>query len=149
MQNEKGEVTAIEMSFECLDDFQDPPGGMFHRYCQAMCGEGGGNDQAGFTELTTLPQTSSSNKSQPVEFNKDNHVLQWMVCRYKHTIAAFMCYCLGKVQTYHFASTSGYQRATLLQMESICHAWFYHQPEYLFTLSSYSDIICSCVAITK
>ena len=24
--NKKGEATAMEMSFDCLDDFQDPPG---------------------------------------------------------------------------------------------------------------------------
>ena len=77
IRNEKGEVTAIEMSFDCLDDFQDPPGGVFHRCYQALCG--GGGDQTGFTELSTLPRTSSNDNLQPVEFNKDNHVLQWMV----------------------------------------------------------------------
>jgi len=90
IQNEKGEINAIEMSFDCLDDFQDPPGGIFHRCCQSLCGGGGGNDQIGFTELSTLPQTPSSDNIQPVEFNKNNHVLQWMVYRHKHTIAVLV-----------------------------------------------------------
>ena len=86
--NEKGETTAIEMSFDCLDDFHDPPGGTFHRCYQALCG--GGRNQTGFTELSTLPQTPSSDGLQPVQFNKQNHVLQWMVT--KHTVSFAVIY---------------------------------------------------------
>ncbi|XP_065890705.1 transient receptor potential cation channel subfamily A member 1 homolog isoform X2 [Dysidea avara] len=82
IQNEKEEVTAIELSFDFLDDFQDPPGGMFQKYYQMLCGSG--NDQHDFTELSTLPQTTSSDNMQPVVFDKDNHVLQWMV-KYERT----------------------------------------------------------------
>jgi len=77
IQNEKGEVTAIEMSFDYLDDFQDPPGGTFHRFHQALYGSG--SDQVGFTELSTTISQDQKSSSQPVEFDRSNHVLQWMV----------------------------------------------------------------------
>ena len=102
IQNEKEEVTAIELSFDFLDDFQDPPGGMFQKYYQMLCGSG--NDQHDFTELSTLPQTTSSDNMQPVVFDKDNHVLQWMVSISIYTNekagSIYTVHSLGEIRTY-------------------------------------------------
>jgi len=76
IQNEKGEVTAIEMSFDCLDDFQDPPYGLLHRCLQTF--NRNSNNDSGPSDLAT---------SQPVKFDENNHVLKWMVWRHVYSSA--------------------------------------------------------------
>ena len=72
IKNDKGEVNAIEMSFEFLDDFQDPVQGGISGLINAVV-----------TDPTVGSRTVApglwKNKSSPVKFNKHNHVLQWMV----------------------------------------------------------------------
>ena len=78
------------MSFEFLDDFQDlvADKSQLHGLFNTIQG-GGGNDERGFMELqaqNTLPKAESENSEPdnstvnlPNKFNKDNHVLHWMV----------------------------------------------------------------------
>ena len=79
------------MSFEFLDDFQDLVAGksQLHGLFNALHGGGGGNDEHGFMELqaqNTLSKDESGNSGSdnstvnlPSKFNKQNHVLHWMV----------------------------------------------------------------------
>ena len=78
IKNDKEEVTAIEMSFEFLDDFQDPiKGGLYglvHSCCQRLSTQ----DDSFELEEANASQAREFPTS-PVEFNNQNHVLQWMV----------------------------------------------------------------------
>ena len=80
IKNEKGEVTAIEMSFEFLDDFQDPVQGGIYGLVQSVFT----NRSAQNTTLgsQTLDPEDWKGVSSPVKFNRHNHVLQWMVKRH-------------------------------------------------------------------
>ena len=91
IQNDKGEVTAIEMSFEFLDDFQDPIKGGICGLVHSICGSSG----AGYEQLelqgadTLRPQKYPT---LPIRFNKHNHVLNWMVKPFR--VVQFLCLCL-------------------------------------------------------
>ena len=76
IKNDKGEVTAIEMSFEFLDDFQDPVEGGIYGLINTVFSN---PSQGGTLGLQTVDPTLWKNKSSPIKFNKHNHVLQWMV----------------------------------------------------------------------
>ena len=77
IKNEKGEVTAIEMSFEFLDDFQDPIQGGIYGLLHTVFSNPGVQD--GTLELQTIDPTVWKNAPSPVKFNRHNHVLRWMV----------------------------------------------------------------------
>ena len=76
IRNDKEEVTAIEMSFEFLDDFQDPVvggiNGLVHTVFSNTSPDGSLGSQ-------TVDPTLWKHASSPVKFNRHNHVLQWMV----------------------------------------------------------------------
>ena len=79
VKNDKGEVVAIEMYFEFLDDFQDPVKGCISGLIDRLCGN----------HCRTYPVTEDETElledptwDEPVgleKFNSHNHVLQWMV----------------------------------------------------------------------
>ena len=85
-KNDQAEVIEIEMSFEFLDDFQDLVDsksqltGLFN----VLQGHSS-NDEHGFMELqarNTLPQSGNESPGTinlPGKFDKNNHVLHWMV----------------------------------------------------------------------
>ena len=75
IKNEKGEVNAIEMSFEFLDDFQDPVQGGISGLVKTLLT----NTEDVNLGLHTVDPGLWKNKSSPEKFNKHNHVLQWMV----------------------------------------------------------------------
>lgn len=77
IKNDKGEVTAIEMSFEFLDDFQDPVEGGLYGFIHTVFA----NSSLGTTTLgsQTVNAALWKNAETPVKFNQNNHVLQWMV----------------------------------------------------------------------
>lgn len=76
IKNDKGEVTAIEMSFEFLDDFQDPvEGGIYGFINQVFTND----SQAATLGSRTLNTAEWKNAETPVKFSQNNHVLQWMV----------------------------------------------------------------------
>ena len=79
IKNEKGEVTAIEMSFDFLDDFQDPIEGGIYGVVNTLFANPDAEDNISDIELNPR----SAEKSGPVslvKFQKRNHILQWMVC---------------------------------------------------------------------
>ena len=88
-KNDQAEVVEIEMSFEFLDDFQDLVAGKPQLHGLFNTLHGGGNDEHGFMELqaqNTLPKAECENPeinkstvNLPSKFNKQNHVLHWMV----------------------------------------------------------------------
>ena len=80
IQNDKGEVTAIEMSFEFLDDFQDPAHES-HIFGLLSTVFTNPTTQNGSLGLHTVNPTLWKNKTTPIKFNKSNHVLQWMVMK--------------------------------------------------------------------
>ena len=69
IQNDKGEVTAVEMSFEFLDDFQDPIKGGIYGAINTLFANPAAEDDS----------TQFQKHLSPVKFNRHNHVLQWMV----------------------------------------------------------------------
>lgn len=77
IKNDKGEVTAIEMSFEFLDDFQDPVEGGLYGFINTVFA----NSSSGATTLgsQTVNPALWKNAETPVKFSQNNHVLQWMV----------------------------------------------------------------------
>ena len=76
IRNDKEEVTAIEMSFEFLDDFQDPVQGGIYGLINTLFASS--NEEA-ILGSDTVDPALWKNKESPVKFNKHNHVLQWMV----------------------------------------------------------------------
>lgn len=77
IQNDKGEVTAIETTFEFLDDFQDPvKGGIYGLVNKIFVSP---NVQDEETQQLTDSQWHQKFPTSPVKFDKHNHVLQWMV----------------------------------------------------------------------
>ena len=80
IQNDNGEVTAIETSFEFLDDFQDPiKGGIYGLVNTLFANPTVQEDE----NLELQPVDPKKYPVSPVKFNKHNHVLQWMVKRIK------------------------------------------------------------------
>ena len=77
-KEDKEEVTAIEMNFEFLDDFQDPTKdglrGLVRSCCSIPCIEDDTLEQG-----TTYTLQGRRFPTSPVDFNIQNHVLQWMV----------------------------------------------------------------------
>lgn len=78
IKNDKGEVTAIEMCFEFLDDFQDPIKGGIYGLVHSCCHDSSTQDE--YLEL----QGGNSLRvrkfpTSPVKFDNQNHILQWMV----------------------------------------------------------------------
>ena len=78
--NDKGEVTAIEMSFEFLDDFQDPIKGGLYGLVNTMFTNPAVQDEIDLQRVES-PRRPQKYTPLPVKFNKHNHVLQWMVNR--------------------------------------------------------------------
>ena len=76
IKNDKEEVTAIEMSFEFLDDFQDPVEGGINGLLHTVFSNSGANGTLG---SQTVDPSLWKHTSSPIKFNKHNHVLQWMV----------------------------------------------------------------------
>ena len=72
IKNDKEESTAIEMRFEFLDDFQDPIKGGLNGLVHSCCQRCSTQEEANTTQDEDFPKS-------PVEFNNENHVLQWMV----------------------------------------------------------------------
>ena len=95
------------MFFEFLDDFQDVPGkSQLHGLFTTL--HGGGNDEHGFMELQTQntlpkaecenPEINNSTVNLPSKFNKNNHVLHWMVRWYiNQFILCTMYILLGEI----------------------------------------------------
>ena len=77
-KKDKEEVTAIEMNFEFLDDFEDPIKGGLYGLVHSCCQTPPTQDNSLELEEANTPQTKEFPAS-PVEFNNQNHVLQWMV----------------------------------------------------------------------
>ena len=81
-KKDKEEVTAIEMNFEFLDDFQDPTKegllGLVHSCCSIPCIEDGTLEQGRTNTLQGRKFPTS-----PLDFSIQNHVLQWMVIKYE------------------------------------------------------------------
>jgi len=76
-ENDKGQDVALEMSFEYLDDFEDPPGGGIHGFYNSLFGATRNNGTLG---LNTLPEAVWVNNTMiPKRFDRNNHVLHWMV----------------------------------------------------------------------
>ena len=79
IKNDNGEVTAIEMSFEVIDDFQDPiQGGLYGAVNTLFVNDGAQQDETSETQT----EAAQFHKTEPVplsKFNSHNHVLQWMV----------------------------------------------------------------------
>ena len=78
IKNDNGEVTAIEMSFEAIDDFQDLiEGDSTYGAVKLPC--------VNPEDETSETQTEAAQfQTEPVplsKFNNHNHVLQWMVRR--------------------------------------------------------------------
>ena len=86
------------MSFEFLDDFQDLVAGKLQLQELFTALHGGGNDEHGFMELeaqNALPKAESENPeigdgtvNLPSRFNKNDHVLHWMVRSYTNSYKA-------------------------------------------------------------
>ena len=78
-KNDKGEVVAIEMCFEFLDDFQDPVKGCLSRLVDRLCNSH--HSAYSFTEDGTelLEAPKQDELIGLKEFDNHNHVLQWMV----------------------------------------------------------------------
>ena len=79
IKNEKGEVTAIEMSFEFIDDFQDPiQGGLYGMVNTLFVNPGAQEDGTSELQVNAI-QPHKTEPAPPAKFNSHNHVLQWMV----------------------------------------------------------------------
>ena len=87
IQNDKGEVTAIEMSFEFLDDFQDPVKGGIYGLINAIFGNSDVQDEE--TQQIADSQWHRKFPASPVKFDKHNHILQWMVTASCSYVAQF------------------------------------------------------------
>ena len=77
IRDDKGEVTAIEMSFEFLDDFEDPVQGGIYGFFNSVFSDT--SDNGSSLGSQTLDPALWKNITSPIKFNKHNHVLQWMV----------------------------------------------------------------------
>ena len=77
--NNDKEVTAIEMSFEFLDDFQDPVQGGIYGLINTIFTNTSEDVTLGSDTDSTVDPALWKNSSSPVKFNKHNHILQWMV----------------------------------------------------------------------
>ena len=78
IRNDNGEVTAIEMSFEAIDDFQDPIKGGLYGIVNTLFV----NPGAEYETSQMQAEAAQFHKTEPVplaKFNSHNHVLQWMV----------------------------------------------------------------------
>ena len=78
IKNEKGEVTAIEMNFEFLDDFQDPIQGGLYGVVNTLFGKTSTNNETSDLQAGSV----EFHRTEPpplVKFNSHNHILQWMV----------------------------------------------------------------------
>ena len=84
-KNDKGEVTAIEMSFDFLDDFQDPIEGGIYGVVHTLFANPDAEDDNLEAQVTSSGRVQKSGPVSPVKFIKRNHILQWMVC------ACIMC----------------------------------------------------------
>ena len=91
IQNDKGEVTAIETSFEFLDDFQDPVKGGIYGLVNKVFMNPDVQDEE--TQQLTDSQWHQKFPTSPVKFDKHNHILQWMVttapCTMQHNFIVF------------------------------------------------------------
>ena len=76
IQNDKEEVTAIEMSFEFLDDFQDPVQGGIIGFMNTVFSN---FNQGATLGSHTVNPALWKNEITPIKFNRSNHILQWMV----------------------------------------------------------------------
>ena len=93
IQNDKGEVTAIEMSFEFLDDFQDPIKGGIYGLVNTVFTNSHAQDE-NLNQVTSVERVQKFPTS-PVKFNRHNHVLEWMVCK-RHFII-YVCRYMVKI----------------------------------------------------
>ena len=95
IKNDKGEVTAIEMSFEFLDDFQDPVEGGIYGFINGVFSNG---SQAATLGSQSVDTALWKNAETPVKFNQNNHVLRWMVKKGTFVIKFLICFVnLGQI----------------------------------------------------
>ena len=90
IQNDKGVVTAIETSFEFLDDFQDPVKGGIYGCINKFFVNSNVQDEE--TQQLTDSRWDRKFPTSPVKFDKHNHILQWMVTSVLYCVAQFYGY---------------------------------------------------------
>ena len=77
VQDEKGQDSAVEMTYEFLDDFEDPVEDGIRGFYNSMFGTISGSGTLGFR---TLPEPAKwDGRKAPKYFDINNHVLSWMV----------------------------------------------------------------------
>ena len=77
IKDEKGKDTALEMTYEFLDDFEDPVEGGIRGFYNSTFET---TPSHGTLGLRTLPEPAKwTDRKAPKYFDKNNHVLSWMV----------------------------------------------------------------------
>lgn len=91
IKNEREEVTAIEMSFAFLDDFEDPVQDGICGLVKRMFADPRHRDQDEIgVELQSMTNTRCKKyPKSPKIYSKQNHVLQWMVMEFVYI--AYYC----------------------------------------------------------
>ena len=86
------------MSFDFLDDFQDPIEGGIYGIVHTLFANPDAEDDISEIEMTS-GQVQKSGPASPEKFQKRNHVLQWMVS------ACILCLTLKQIYFFNFRAS--------------------------------------------